>query len=311
MLPSGKTSGMTTTRASVTAAPAGLAAAVAERYGVVVAVLSQLEGGETGETYRGAGIVVRWSSEPLDADDVTWEHDLVTTLAAVVPEVVAPLRARDGSTWFSYDGRPVAVYPFVTGARAERTPEHAALAGAFVARLHRASSAVATDPPPQRPPLMSLRWADEAEELPAPLVPHADAIAGARAEALLIVNALRARHLETGPIHNDLYPRNVLVEGGRIVGIVDWAEARLDWLAYDVANAMWEFCHVGDELAATHTRAFLEAYRGAGGTLTDEGVLLPLVRVRRAVEIMQAARGDATDDAYTLHNLRALDGLRG
>ena len=260
-----------------------------------------------GDTYGGEGIVVRWESRPFDASDVEWEHGAVAAVAAAVPEVVSPLRARDGSTWFSFDGRAVSVYPFVSGARAQRSREHAALAGAFVSRLQRAASSLVVAPPPRRPPLASHAWAAESPELPPPLVAYADAIAAARREGVAIVANLRGLGLQVGLIHNDLYPRNVLVRDDRIVALVDWAEARLDWLAYDLANAMWEFCHVGDELVEAHVGAFLGAYREGGGPVVDEDPLVPLIRLRRAVEVMQAARGDATDADYTLHNLRALE----
>ena len=47
--------------------------------------------------------------------------------------------------------------------------------------------------------------------------------------------------MRDGLIHGD-YFRGKLCRGTDVVGLVDFEEARVDWLAFDLASAVWEFC---------------------------------------------------------------------
>jgi aminoglycoside phosphotransferase (APT) family kinase protein len=38
--------------------------------------------------------------------------------------------------------------------------------------------------------------------------------------------------------HGDFHPLNVLCEGGRVTGVIDWTRAHLDWPEYDVATTL-------------------------------------------------------------------------
>ena len=117
------------------------------------------------------------------------------------------------------------------------------------------------------------------------------------------------------PIHNDYFEDNLLYRDGRIVGVVDWDEARLDWRAWDIANATWSFSRVVGEhrMDASIARAFLADYEAAGGEVTNDerGVLLPLIRARllweTLYELGRGCRGAMTDWEYLYGNLAALD----
>lgn len=94
-------------------------------------------------------------------------------------------------------------------------------------------------------------------------------------------------------VHGDYFPGNVLILGARPTALLDWEEAGVDWAALDLANGMWEFCESRDggrrdgEAAAT----FARAYRAAGGVVPaeEEPLLVPLVRVRRILELLRAS----------------------
>jgi Ser/Thr protein kinase RdoA (MazF antagonist) len=43
-------------------------------------------------------------------------------------------------------------------------------------------------------------------------------------------------------IHGDFAPRNVLANAESVSGIVDWDDCQVEWLAWDLAKAAWEFC---------------------------------------------------------------------
>ncbi len=54
-------------------------------------------------------------AERVNPESVRWEHELVRFLAEEIDEVVAPLPALDGSTFYLGGSRRVSVFPFVEG----------------------------------------------------------------------------------------------------------------------------------------------------------------------------------------------------
>jgi Ser/Thr protein kinase RdoA (MazF antagonist) len=219
-------------------------------------------------------LVIRVESAPPES--VAWEHALVRFLAARVDEVVAPVETAEGSTFVDLGGQVLSAWPYVSGSPARRRDASQALAAVEVlGRLHRA-----------------------AEEWRGGQRPGARQVAGEGAR---------------GPIHGDFYRGNVLVRRGRIVGLIDWEESCVDLFAYELANAVWEFCkdkrrHDFDrDLAAAMT----EAYDGPAET--DR--LVELIRVRRRREIADSIererRGEPVDLVYRRHNERSLARLGG
>lgn len=69
------------------------------------------------------------------------------------------------------------------------------------------------------------------------------------------------------PIHGDYYGGNLLIADGRIAGVLDWAEARLEHHAQEVSWAAWEFCQnsSGDDLIDDEAARFLRRYKDADG----------------------------------------------
>ena len=76
--------------------------------------------------------------EPADPESVRWEHALLRFLANEIEQVVAPLAALDGSTFYVDGGHVVSVFPFLEG---EELRSREALfrqeLPALLARLHR------------------------------------------------------------------------------------------------------------------------------------------------------------------------------
>jgi homoserine kinase type II len=75
--------------------------------------------------------------------------------------------------------------------------------------------------------------------------------------------------LPKAAIHGDLFRDNVLFAGDRVAGIVDFGFAATDFLAYDVAIAVNDWCDVDGALDAELAAAFLAGYH-AVRALTDE-----------------------------------------
>ena len=92
-------------------------------------------------------------------------------------------------------------------------------------------------------------------------------IAHARCEIVeLITQNARTRSLSVGVTHNDIFPGNVLVQDGQVTALLDWEEADIDWLVWDLASSIWPFCSTaGGELDRNAMEDFLDSYRAAGG----------------------------------------------
>jgi Ser/Thr protein kinase RdoA (MazF antagonist) len=304
---------------SVTTLPEDLAAAIQERYGFVELQRGdRLAGGYANDIFRldadGAAYVVRVQRRPVDAAGLAWEHGFLRALAPRLHDVVAPVAATDGSTFFRRGEDAVAVLPFVEGTPAEPDRDRSAAAEAL-ARFHSASADLDLPPRPGLARLHELRAAIDSGRYFAAIGPHANPLppgieeraAEIEAAQAWALNFLDRPPLTTAAIHGDLFPGNVLVRDGRVVAVVDWEEANTDWIAYDLANAMWEFCGHDEDAAAT----FVRAYRRAGGTVPPEEdeLLIPLVRVRRILEVIRAPYDREVDWDYQLTNLDAFERL--
>src|SRR4051812_26335966 len=144
--------------ASLTAVSASLR----ERFGWArFQPLGRLSGGYANDIFAAAAdrerVVVRFVRPPVDPAGVEWEHRLLRRLAASTPLVVAPLAARDGSTFFlSKDGDAVVVLPFVEGKPAEPWFDAVAAATAL-GQLHRAAGGIDVEPRPGLTRLVDLR----------------------------------------------------------------------------------------------------------------------------------------------------------
>src|SRR5688500_10193007 len=97
--------------------PWGLREELGRRYALELTHAVPIHAGDEAAVWRanaGSGpVVVRLSAPWRTPDEVEWVHDLLRFAAARLPEAVAPLAADDGATWVPWDGRPVAVFPFV------------------------------------------------------------------------------------------------------------------------------------------------------------------------------------------------------
>jgi Ser/Thr protein kinase RdoA (MazF antagonist) len=91
-------------------------------------------------------------------------------------------------------------------------------------------------------------------------------------------------------VHGDFFPGNILVADDEAVAMIDWEEAHVDWVTWDLANALGTFCAVAGDLDRAACRRFIPAYRAGGGIAPEreDDLLVPLIRAKRILEVLRA-----------------------
>jgi len=261
-----------------------------------------LEGGYKNELARYGDVVLRVEQTTLAS--AQWEHEALRFLAGSVPEVVVPLAGPE----LLEDGRIASLLPFVDGEPLDReSPGQRLDLARLLARLHRAGLDWSGGGRPDTPgfagmDLVRNRWWDW------PIVEKPPVLTAAYEASLDW--AFDAPQLSEGLVHGDVAQANFRVRDGRIAGVIDWEEARVDWPAWELANAAWEVCKVGDALDTQRADVFVAAYLDAGGP-GETAPFDALLRLRLVADALYSltskARGEAYDQEHVDHLLRALE----
>ena len=255
-------------------------------------------------------LIVRVSPAWRTPAELQWTHDLTLHCAQSIPEVVAPLRARDGSTLFIFEDCPVTLFPFVPGEDIDTEDMAMVQAAArLLAHIHKA----AVTWPEQRP-----RPASKASRpLPLARADYPPALQDAELDAwedwAATTDALRI-----APIQGDFYCRNVLAQAGRITGVIDWDEAIISPLMAEVGWCTWEFAQnwTGDDLFFDRAALFLDAYFAEDPPCPRHEIdhAVPFIRRRlrqeSVLELAHAARGEDWDQEYAEGEIRAFAALK-
>ena len=175
---------------------------------------------------------------------------------------VAPVR-RDaiGNLQASWHGKPTLLTPKLPGSHPQApTTIQAAALGAATAKLHLATRNP-NFPTPNHPRDESwlVRMANAAS-----VQLTADAGRLLERALLRVISLLRGddlAHLSVGIIHGDLFRDNVLFDGDRLTGLLDFHHASKGWLIYDLAVIANDWCsnHEGS-LNEGQANALLAAY---------------------------------------------------
>lgn len=203
----------------------------------------------------GDGLALRLPRRTIGATLIRTEQRWLPELAPSLPvDIPAPVRVGEPGCGYPW---PWSITPWLPGAPAERAPLYADEAprlGAFLKALHR--------PAPKDAPVNPYRSIPLAQR-----APNVEATL-ARVQAAhpeLIDAALRrtwdeavAAEIDIAPtwIHGDLHARNVLSDGGRLSGVVDWGDMARGDPATDLYG-LWMLMPDADARAAA-----LEAYGG-------------------------------------------------
>jgi Ser/Thr protein kinase RdoA (MazF antagonist) len=295
--------------------PESAAEALRQGYGLVAARCVPLAGGEACAVFRietPEPLVVRLTPPGRGRADLAWAYAIAAQFARLVPEVVAPRPTRDGRLVVAAGDQALSVWPAVPGRHIDRDdPAGRAAAARLLAALHRAAGElpVGCRPPPQPAP--------GNVDPRAAAVPDADRHGTdlSDVEDGELSAALRQWRSEpgwpAGPVHGDFYRANLLWHAGRITGLIDWDEVRVDRFAGELAWSTWEFAKAatGDRLLADRADDFLRTYERAGGPPYPAGMIIPLIRERLRIEIDRsrtaAATGGYFDPDYEAAEVRA------
>ena len=194
--------------------------------------------------------------ERLPSSDLPFYLGLMAHLARHGIPCPSPIVDRRNRILSTLNGKPAALVTRLPGATIDApAPAHCAEVGAVLADLHTAGQSY---PDPLENPRGPRWWREAAREV----LPFLD---GARARLLEseleFQSRFRRLDLPRGPVHADLFRDNVLFEGARIGGVIDFYFAGADAWLFDVAVTLNDWCVEPDgALDRARAGAFLAAY---------------------------------------------------
>ncbi len=250
--------------------------------------------------------VVRVSPSWRSKGELRWAFTVANLLRRHVSEVIVPLRTGNGEPVVLWRDRPVSVWPFVDGFALDRdNPRQRQEAARLLASLH--CTALSIGPLAPRPP--SRRTVHTASV--------DDILSDQRLDAQLHEwRTALAADRPRGPLHGDFYRRNLLCRSDKIVGLLDWDDARDDYLETELAWSVWEFAKTPvDEWSPDRAAGFLRTYVAEGGPVRPSRHLVPLIRAALRHEVREARachiRGGPIDEEYHNREVAAFWQLRG
>jgi homoserine kinase type II len=175
--------------------------------------------------------------ERLPADELPFYLNLMAHLARAGVECPAPVPDRTGALFSLLNGKPAGIVTRVDGAPIA-TPDvaHCAAVGAALGRLHVASATYRARLSNRRGPGW---WRQAARAVRPFLDPEQNALLAAE---LKFQTGFGKVKLPRGAIHGDLFCDNVLFVGDTVSGIIDFGFAATDFLAYDLAITVNDWC---------------------------------------------------------------------
>jgi len=222
--------------------------------------------------------------ERLPAEDLPFYLNLMAHLARAGVACPAPEPDRSGALFSMLNGKPASLVTRLSGAPVEEpTPAHCAAVGEALARLHLASATYRTRLTNRRGPAW---WRQAARAVRPFLDAERNDLVAAE---LKYLTGFGRGALPKGAIHGDLFCDNVLFTDTRVTGIIDFGFAATDFLAYDLAIAVNDWCIVKSgaregelepELVAAMAFAYDAVRPLTGDERTQWGALLRAAALR-------------------------------
>lgn len=208
--------------------------------------------------------------ERLPADELPFYLNLMAHLARSGVECPAPEPDRTGAFFSLLNGKPASLVTRVDGVPiVEPDAVHCAAVGDALGRMHVASSTYRARLTNRRGPA----WWRQAARAVRPFL-DADQNQLLASELKFLTGFAKER-MPRGAIHGDLFCDNVLFVGNRVSGIIDFGFAATDFLAYDLAITVNDWCIVdhGDDAGALRDElvdALVNAYVAVRPLTHDE-----------------------------------------
>ena len=197
--------------------------------------------------------------EKLKARELPFYLNLMAHLARHGIPCPLPIANLDNEYLGALNGKPASIVTCVPGVDLKRVNAgHCATTGGLLAQMHLAGASYrATMPNPRGP-----KWRKAALPQVLPFLDQDQA--ALLKEEVRFQSLYRFEDLPRGAIHADLFRDNVLWDGARVGGIIDFYFACTDALLYDVAVAVNDWCSTADgSLERSRTTALLGAYHKA------------------------------------------------
>ena len=223
-----------------------------------------------------AGDYVLTLFERLTAQQLPFYLHLMHHLARHGIPVPDPQADRHGENLHTVCGKPAAVVNRLRGkSELAPGPEHCALVGEMLARMHLAGR----DYNRSQPNLRGLAWWNETVPVVLPYLtePQAALIKSELAYQNHVAATSAYAALPRGPIHADLFRDNVMFEDHRLTGFFDFYFAGVDAWLFDVAVCLndWAVDLPTGAPDDGRARAFLDAYIRVRPLAAAERQLLP------------------------------------
>jgi homoserine kinase type II len=194
--------------------------------------------------------------EKLTADELPFYLNFMAHLARHGIPCPAPMSAHNNQFLGTLNGKPACIVSRLSGKSVlEPNLEKCSAMGAMLAQLHVAGQSFSQVMPNARGAV----WRETA--MPQ-VLPFLDEEQAALLRGEVAFHAVQNwASLPQGVIHADLFCDNVLLEGNRVSGLIDFYFACSDALLYDVAITINDWCvHADGTLNADLAQAFLRAY---------------------------------------------------
>lgn len=211
--------------------------------------------------------------ETLHADELPFYVDLMAHLAHHGIACAAPIANLRNEHIDTLNGKPTIIVGWLEGEPVEQPDARQCQAvGAMLAQMHRAGQ---TYPARMENPRGPAWWSAAATNL----YPHMEAADAQMLKAeIAFQGRYRFAHLPSGVIHADLFRDNVLMQGARLGGFIDFYYACNDILLYDVAITLNDWCSQADGgMDAERAQALLAGYQSVRPVLPEEREAWPVM----------------------------------
>jgi len=213
-------------------------------------------------------------------DELPYFIDLMSHLSAHGVPCPQPISNQSGVSLHMLNGKPAVLISCLKGRDVEVPGvKHCAEVGAVLAKMHIAGQSFAQTAYQQHSNPRGAAWrARTAQQVMAHL---SQADQQLLTDTLAFQAALDTAQLPKGVIHADLFRDNVLFDGDKIGGLIDFYYACYDVLAYDLAIAVNDWCVQADgTLDTAKLNAMLDAYQAVRPfTQAEHGAWNSMLRI--------------------------------